>query len=189
MEHLSKLMPDVAPEVPGCPNMMALSALRMSARDFLRQTHVWRETLEPMEPGQDEPSIHILPALPSGASMLAIVSVTPVGGHRKIRASLEPPDKLTVYDAYGERFEVTRALNLESGENKLPGWLLERVGEHIACGAKYRLLRMPNKEWTDPDLAAHYNGLFRDGIGQMRIEQASGFSHGGNNRIYPRSFT
>lgn len=186
MIDLDALLPDVLPETPGCPNPLALSAIRNAAGEFLRDTHAWREVFDSITPIQEEWSEYALP-IPAGTQILAIVSAIPASGDRKLAILFKPPGALMVRDAGNESFVVTVALGLAPGASEVPGWILGRAGEQIAAGAKHRLLRMPGVEWSNPELGLYYQGIYREGVAEMRVNLLQEFSHG-SQRIRPRSF-
>lgn len=69
----------------------------------------------------------------------------------------------------------------------VPTILYEDYLEPIIAGAKYRLLSMPNKGWTDPEAAMHNRGLFREGLSEAKVQVNQGFGQK-NKHVQPRSF-
>jgi len=59
--------------------------------------------------------------------------------------------------------------------------------EPIVAGAKYRLLSMPNKEWSDPASAIHNLTLFKSGASKAKKKMNKGFSKKSTS-VQPRSF-
>jgi hypothetical protein len=68
-----------------------------------------------------------------------------------------------------------------------PDVLYEDWLEAIAHGAKWKLMALPKKEWSDPDLAGYHEKEFRKGINKALARQIKG---GGRQSVtaYPREF-
>ena len=58
----------------------------------------------------------------------------------------------------------------------VPAQFIDRYAETLIAGAKYRLMAMPNKPWSDQADAAYYESKFIEGVTNARIEVASDYS-------------
>lgn len=57
----------------------------------------------------------------------------------------------------------------------VPTIIYEKWLEEIAAGAKARLMAMPTKEWSNPELAGYYKGIFMKGVADaLRFIQSGG---------------
>lgn len=57
----------------------------------------------------------------------------------------------------------------------LPSDLVERFGETLICGAKARMMAMPEKAWSNPQLALFYQNEFTQGVTKARIEKLTDY--------------
>jgi len=187
-----EFLPEVMPNVPGCPEMLALNHIRHACREFCRMTTIWRVTLNAMNVTADEHS-YPLP-LPVGSDLViphyveydssplnpltedqldeSVVdwrnadSSTPTNyliySRGVIRLYVPPSENGT--DILVVRVSVKPSLNATAvGEVVYNDWL-----EEVASGALSRLMRMPGKEWGSPDLSVYHERIFQNGIAKAR---------------------
>lgn len=67
---------------------------------------------------------------------------------------------------------ISAALKPTREATTFPGWITQRYMEVIAHGAKWRVLRIPSKPYSNATLAAYYERKWEDGIADARIRAA-----------------
>lgn len=180
MYDIEQHMPEVRPEVPGCPDQQIERAILMAARDFCGDTWVWREDVAGGAEITSETESHAI-YQPHDADILGIVSVS-VNGQPQ-RYSWDQERTITVRGS--GVFHAIAALQPDITADQLPD-VLRRYEEAITAGAKYRLMRIPGVEWSSPDLAIHYKREYGNGVGRARLDAARSNSAGGMTANAPR---
>lgn len=71
---------------------------------------------------------------------------------------------------------VQLALSLSAAASTIPDWIFNRYSEEIGAGAKVRLMRMPQKPWTNPQLAKYYQDIFDEACDNAKMRAAKGNS-------------
>jgi hypothetical protein len=61
-----------------------------------------------------------------------------------------------------------------NGIGYIPDDIYNRHEEALANGARWNLLKMPKKPWSDPASAAFYRREFNEGINMARLEMLRG---------------
>lgn len=164
------LAPYVAPQVPGCPMPAILGALREAAREFCRDTWVWRQkdTVRAREGVTRYPL-----RLPSDSAFVALASVTRDG--RPLAHEFEPPETVVLVSAPRGDFEVALALMPSLAASAMPAYLAEQWGEAIGHGARGRLLAEPGKPWTNGPAAQDSRNLFQRAKGEAKARIATAY--------------
>ena len=68
---------------------------------------------------------------------------------------------------------------------QIPAVMLSAYAEVIAAGVKARMMAMPGKEWSNPQMAAYYQERYRKGVADARWEKCRGQ---GAMEVYNRPF-
>lgn len=170
--------PYVQPHVPGCPEITIKLHLQEAAVDFCERSAVWRfdieqdftaKTLSDYEIFVPDNSLleNILVLYLGGVPLKKVVdshhfrsSQSGLGRPRayslyqdaSIRFYPTPDDKYT-FDGVGVAKPTLDATGVED-------FIYNTHGRAIACGALGKLLNIPGKEWTNPDLASYYTMKF-----------------------------
>ena len=188
-------MKDVLPYVPGCPDTVVENALRSSSIELCEKAAVYTKELDPIstvsgiyeyEFGQPAGTRvdKIIWAMYDGKDLEAI---TPRG-----LAAQRPKWRDGTNNSTPEHFlqispevfwlipipDTTNAtgilMNVSLKPSRSSNNILTQVADEyrdgIIFGALYRLLRMPARDWSDPQAAADYAGLFRQTVQDAEIK-------------------
>ncbi len=184
-----KFLPLVRMSAAQCPVSAMLAKLREAAREFCSRARVWVIVSEATDILAGE-SVYGLRG-PTGADVCGVLSVRHKG--RKLKAMT--PEQWSALpeaaDANPTCFTVTEpglvhlyprptenqpgVLFIEAvvqpslSSAQAPEFLLSKHGAVIAQGALARLMLIPDRPWTDPNLAAVCERKFEDGIAGARI--------------------
>ncbi|MFW6177354.1 MAG: hypothetical protein ACOC43_03205 [Desulfohalobiaceae bacterium] len=189
MAHYEDIFSMIMPEVPGCPAPLAIQNLRQAAREFCQQTWIWQDTV-PFEIEADYREAYV--SVPRDGRLVAVRYLLEDG------QELDVPDKLmikTKRDPVEFEHEPEKSKNLQArvvlqpreDSKECPDWLVADHAEAIASGAKRRLMLMPGKDWSNPDLAKVHYQEFRREVARARVAISKGYSEK-SLRVQPRSF-
>jgi len=150
---LSTLLPKLSITVAACPGNVKTLALKLAARDFCRDTEIWRETLSTTttadEDEYDITDLHTYDALIQRVRLVTLDdtdlvdsawSVSEVGTLTLDTAPEETGDTLAIEVVF---------MPLEICTD-YPGWLLDKWAEAIVARALAILKAQPQKPWSDP---------------------------------------
>lgn len=193
MVKFSKMYRDVRNTVTGCPTDLVHDALRQSAIDFCKHTSVLVVTLDPIslvagESNYDlvsDPGTHVygLVAANLNGARLQLVTRTQldvgypdwesktgtpqyalfVPGEEQVRLVPEPDAADT------DALFVSVVLAPDDNADGIERDIYLRYKGVLAAGAKEKLLMLPNKAWTNPQLASFYGTEFM--VGKSRARQ------------------
>lgn len=196
----SAFYPYVAPEVYECPEITMEMAVRDAAAEFCRRSFVWQENLDQIttikniaDYDLDVPTgtivEHVLEAICDGKELVGVKlrdlppnRDTFVG--KPAAYSMLFGDQVKIYpipDTKGT-MRLLVALTPSNASTGIDSTIFERYKEVIAHGAKYRLMNVPSKSWTNPALAQYHLTQFMRGIGEARIRTDNNMSHSINMR-------
>jgi len=188
-----EFLPSVLLEVDDCPTALAVAAIRNSAIEFCQRTRVWREYIDPINvvTGMagyelDNPSnstiVTVLSARcgtdPNKVDLKGPFSErrldTDLPGWRNFEGNLPNvflyDGNLTITLVPKPTEDITNGLDVycalkpDTNSADGPELLLNHYHEAIGYGAKYRLMAMPEKEWSNATLAAYNLGQFQKAI-------------------------
>jgi len=195
MANLSDLLPDVLPDLPGCPNITALDALSKALIEFCERSRYWREWLADIAVTAGDASY--TPTVPTDSRLVDIlaaefadVPIDPASpaeldealpGWRTDTGTVDyftqpTADTLLlakVPSASGT-LKLEAALAPTLAATTFPDDIYQRFREAIACGAKARLMLSPGKPYTNPALHATHKAAFEDAIHDAEITAARG---------------
>lgn len=195
-----KLHPIMAPSVPGCPVASMDTALAYAASDFCAKTHLWTydvdaETTVAGEPLYDIAVPEVLESLqwvtlegreledlqgkavpPSEAAKTGIPRYFSKAADTAIRMYPIPDGAYT--------FTCVAILKPSKTAKGIESFLYETHGETIVAGALFRLMSIPNKEWTNFELAAVHQQQFERGVARARVRDNRNVPL----RVTPQSF-
>lgn len=183
-------LPEVNPEVPACPHPIMVNAVRNAAIEFCEKTLIWREDLDAITILTDKRGYDLDP--PTDTVIVVPIYVA-VDGEIIRPASVDQLDDVSLYQRVLKTsrtydmisasrlqlgwepdadltsgLEVRAALRPSSSADGADTTIYEEWHEDIAAGAKARLMMMPNKNWTNPQLAMYYQNMFDAGIGEAK---------------------
>ncbi len=172
----------VLPYVPGCPKALIKTHVLLAANEFCRKSFVWQETItETIASATDE--VYAAPYI-SGADVVDVnvkVNDRAVNNYEFSAVSVVFESDL----AAGDEVEITLYLAPARYATSLPDLLYNDWLEGVAAGARAAIMRMPGKDWHNPQLYMIEQKTFAHQIGQARIkgERKNLQTH---NRIQPR---
>jgi len=196
MSDLTDFYDYVLPDLPRCPENVALLQIRLACEDFYRRSMVKRATLDDITTAEDAAEYAL--TLPTGYVAdralhvwLDGIEIEPIG--MDDRDGIKPnwktetdqpkyyylPDTsniglfLTPDGVY--TVSVEAVLKPKSDATEIDNWVFETYREGIASGAKYRLMAMSKKPWSS-DLAAMHKGVFDQCVNKATL--AANIGHG-----------
>lgn len=206
---LSDFLPDVLAHTPQCPSITAERELLKAAIEFCRKSGAWYEDLDTFEAEVGKSTYDVFP--PAGQAQIVRLREITIDGDRidntdeerlnrlsrNWRADTGEPDrwyqpsrtKLSLYPTPDAVHTVggVVALMPTMKATRVPDFLFEEWSEGLAAGAVQRLVMMPGKAWSNPNLAASFNKEFRRAISRARIQALRGRS-GKPMTVFQRPF-
>lgn len=179
MKYLD-MVDELVMEVPSVLEPTALVQLRRAARDFCRDSRIWQRpftilTIAGIEDYQLDPVERAAPIeiewlsldgeLLDGRHSMATMGNTAKNARRcaprlyhefdggDIRLSPVPDERYTIHGV--------QSLQPRRDLDEIPDWLADSWGETIIHLAAAKLLLMPNKDWTDPQMAQVHMGEYQ----------------------------
>jgi len=189
---------EVIPDVHGCPDIVAINAVRNAAIELCKRTNYWKVDLDAFST-EVNTLVYDLDSPENGAAVSMILSLFRDGVEIEPRteewlnenvatwrtstgvpAYYFRPSSNTVMLARlpGAAYSITGSVSLvpkrtATGINSV---VYEAHLETIAAGAKARLMVMPNVPWSNPPLAQFHGAKFNDGITNANVDAAKGLS-------------
>jgi len=195
------LFPDVLPQVMGCPDTLVENNIRSAAIEFCEKAEVYRTELDPITAVAEKYEYDF--DAPSGTVVHRIEWMTYEGGDLEpLTSSLleqrlpewrDRTGKPTYYvQQSSEAFyiaptpasnaslaiRVKAVLKPTHTSSACDNDVMNNYRDAIVNGALFRLLRMPNKDWTDLSAAGVYGSLFNEAIAR-----ASEIARGANTAV------
>lgn len=201
---------EVLPEVPGCPQPVALNAIRNAAIEFCRRSWVWRVSLDTMPVYAEVPDYELEP--PTKTKVAKILQVWFQGreiypkapdelnrlyarwpaetGTPKWFVQRDPEILLLVpmpLTSIEDAVEAEVAIAPSRASTGIDSAIYEKYLDAITHGALARLFRSKSKPWTDTVLAADRTNQFDAAIGLAKVDAVKG--HGRSRlRVKPYFF-
>ena len=198
-------LPYILPETPGCPEVVAVQAIRSAVIDFCEQSLILQRDHDPIKAvaNQSEyefepPKNYLVTKLMRGWYLkdpLSVVSPDMVTDPTVYNATFPDPNVQTgkprsIVQKDERTFSLTPvpdetianaitlrvALKPTRASSTCDDVLFEDYAEFIAHGAKARLCMTPGKSYTNPDVAALGNLMFRQGINRALQRAVRGHS-------------
>lgn len=174
MKNLADFFPRVMPFAPGCSAPIAEQYIRDAAIEFCMRTRAWRDTDEFVITAATEEIVTVPPyaALHEIERMwLDGRELTPVtwptawegedGTGTPRYVTQVGIDGVRVSPAGEGALKVSMFLKPAESADLVPDFLLDQYAQVIADGALSRILVMPGKTYTNPDMAALFGGSFQ----------------------------
>jgi len=210
MADLADYIDDVIEGAPGCPRATAQRHLLLSAQRFCRETHYWQEALvdEPLSAG-----LLGYPLVGSG-TVIAVKSVRhderDVPGRSRDwldrfwpgwdkQSSTSPVYhtltgesplilRLAPNVATGAQGRLyVRAALMPDDTGIIGDYVMDHHRDAIVSGAIERLVVMPKKSWTNPDMAGYHRANWTAGVSRAKTAVLKGFTDAPLT-AYPRAF-
>lgn len=188
------LLPYILPEVPGAPSALVEQSIMRAANDFCWETGVWNEIQDPISV-IDNINEYDLES-PTGANIVTIKSIWMVN-RELVPVTMERLQEVIpnwqeakgsdpAYYNCPQDWSTVRIYPIPLGANKakmtiravytpdqfgtyLPSFLVDKFLDEILAGAKARLMQMPGKSWSNPQLALFNQGFFTDAVTKAKV--------------------
>lgn len=197
---LSLIYPQVLPEVPGCPTILAEHHIREAAIEFCERTMIHQHEHSLIAGVADQRTYAFVP--PANTVVSRVIEAwyndqriwpktpdelsrmysnwltqdgTPAWYTQVNERNIELVPKPSANLADALRLRVT--LKPSKTATVIEQHIQEEHGTKIAYGAKARLMAMAgdNVPWSNPTMAAMYDGLFNNEIGLLLTKVTKGF--------------
>ena len=194
MKDLIAFASYVRPEVPGCPEIQILDAIRRSGAEFCMRTSVSRQTVSVVTaPGVS--SYDLVGLLPTGfmpdkvqrvqdSTMQYLQAASEEEFDRRFLRTqsgtpryyyLDGSQLVVGYKPTGvDTLTVRVKTRVSEAATQLPDELYERYHEEIAAGAKKVLMMMANTPWSNIQQAGIYKGMYDEAIDIENLRYAKG---------------
>ena len=197
MKTLESFLPEILPDVPGCPSDMAIRALRNTIIEFCEKSFIHQVTLDPVTALEGVTDYDLEP--PKGYRIQKIMKMwylgkemdplapddiglpdayrTNIAGYI---ASKGPPAGYTQKDVdtfsilpipdqkYSNAITMRVALVPLRDATEVEDFLFELWGESIGFGAKARLMLNPGKPYSNAESATYNQARFVSGLNDAR---------------------
>lgn len=187
--------PFIQPDLPGCPKATIDITLAEAAADFCSQTRVWRVDFDQDTTviGEDQYEIDIPPFTVIENILWVVLNSRELyrigdrlgermSGVWTTRDQADESGQPVEYSFYQDQylrlypipdaaysFHGAAVVKPSLAAKGIEKYIYETHGRVIASGALYRLMSIPGKDWTNPQLAEHHFLLFERGITQARV--------------------
>lgn len=203
MAEWRDFLPETMRLCPSAPRVVALNQIKEACIDFFHRSRCWRVDLAPAVVPVSTTTF--APAPPLATEVVDIMSAQWNGQPITIKSrqelddefggwrSLLPAERPQMLTLTTERTMRLIPMNTAAGtldvyaaikpSRDATGINDAQFSEHvetIAMGAAYRLLMMPDKAWTNFELAAERMNAFRDGIRKARNLAKRGYARSNN---------
>lgn len=199
----SALYSRILPYVAGCPEPTVDQAVIDAATEFAEKTQILFKAEAPIPLVDGRSTYYIHPEFAVEPDLITSVFcadreldlVTPTSLHDRVPGwetaeSSEPthystfgePGSITVYprprNTSGQKLRVFASWVPSFGTTSLPDELVRGYSRDIVEGAKARLMLIPDRKWTNLQMAGICQGKFDGGIAEARIKAIHGKAAG-----------
>lgn len=203
MKAYTDFLDEVMPHVPGCSVTVATNAIRNACVEFCEKTNILQvdhdlvTTLANVPDYDLEPPTNYLvarimrawfkndtltPAAPDEVASIRVFNTNAEGADGTATPKFIFQKDERTFSVYPVPKETSRnaitmriALKPTRSSTTIDDKIFEEYLEVIANGAKARLMLMPSKPYTNPDLAGVNNALFQQGINAAKQRANRGF--------------
>jgi len=206
----TEFLPEVMLDVSGCPDQVAINAVKQSAIEFCNQSRVWREQLSDLVTAQSDPDYPLDSLVPTDSEVLGVHKLQ----HNDLSKPLSTIAKqqLDIYrltdteeKPYYFNNDTPMIVRLYPTPNAIytmfiwahlkptklstsgPDFLYNDWLEPIAHGAKARLKSMSGRQWMDKSMVRHHRREFINGWTEARIRDSKSNIQAGTVPV-PRPF-
>ena len=158
---LEMFFPNLRADVPGCPEPSMRRELLNALDEFCTRTWVWRQWLEDGDLELDAGERDYVITPPVGSRIVGLVEIqhedgTPLTGYR-----FRPPNlRLDHAPTNAVPLNVCLALKPAPDVTSVDDALYNDWREAACAGAKFRLMTLPGKPWTNLEAAAYHRKSF-----------------------------
>jgi hypothetical protein len=204
MATLNDFLTLIAPHVEGCPQSTVVQAIRRAIRELCRESHLWRSTLADIDTVAGQSAYTLVP--PIDTQIISVLHITHVDQDLSPNdegsldqceyrwRSLNDARRATWYlhELYatdirlvpapleadiGGLTNIRVALQPTLTATDVHDLILNDWDESIMYGALSRLMRFPEKQWTNLALAEDYRSRFDMDIGLARAKVLRGHTN------------
>ena len=166
------LFPRVLAYAPNVPDPAVRAAVLHGAREFCRETWLWREWLGPIEPMPDVEQYQT--PLPLDSEFVAVLASDLPGLAMEVQGGGGGVFlAIKVADA-AEPFSLHCALMPSNDAEYIPAIIAMRWDDILVYSATAFLLDIPNASWTNHALAQRNRELFKAKVGHVKRDVALG---------------
>jgi hypothetical protein len=205
MSRFEEFLPQVMPYVPGCPEIVAVSAIRSATIEFCRKSLWLLYEHDPFVTEANQGSYGL--DLPEDTDLVMVFQATYNGlplafvgevnmaylndnaGLPKCVTQIDPTSVqlVPIPQADGDTVKLLVAITPTESSVTCDDALLGRWAERIGYGARARLHAIPGQTFSSPETALQYRAMFVTAIGEARIERARGMTRA-VSRVRPPRF-
>ena len=193
---------EVLPSAPGCPQNVALNAIKNSVIEFCMRSRAWKEypALVSVD-GSDSYSIPLSTAYPNTSAVRVerawydgkeLTVITEDQANDRFNSSdwqtkegipdsllqLDPENIRLVpspQDAATDVLKLLVSYKPSRAATDVRDFIWERYLDVITSGALYRLMLIPRKPWSDPSMGMAHKSMYDAGIAKANVEAFKGF--------------
>ena len=185
-----EMLSELAPFLPGAPDITLRNALRSSASNFLAQTHIWRDEFYPFETTVGVPDYEVYSEAMVESVLWVVVGDQEISqtDPRRVRKRsindrghptafwIQEGRKLRLFPTPDDVYTVSGwvALKPSSRSRGLEDWIVDLSKDAIISGAIHKVAQVPNKGWSDPQLAQYHKQLHDRAISNARVKDVQG---------------
>lgn len=160
---IEQFYPDLRADVPGCPEPTLRRELINALGEFCSRSWCWWSWLDDFELDRGEVEYTVVP--PPDSAIVGIVSIDYPGGGAFSGYRFRPPYlRLDREPTQSQLLNICLALKPVQSAIAVEDFFFTDWREPICAGAKWRLLTIPSKPWTNLNTATVHNQLFNQGI-------------------------
>lgn len=170
--ELNELEAEVGVEVPGAALFAVRNAIRAAAREFFVESRAWRVDFGPVPL-----TPHVTPEVPVGTFLVEATRVEIddrelLSGQFATSASggVQLDSRCRGYEVAGEV-----AVAPSQSVDEIPDHLGNEFRDALVVGALSRLMRIPQAEWSNPQMAVYYQGEFEEAKVRAATRAENGF--------------
>ena len=199
-------VPEIAPSVLGCPEPLIKEAIVASVRDFCEQSQFWRERPSAVTvtdasfpysiPAPAHGEFNRVLSLHCGTAKLVPTSYDDLDAVPEWDTHTGDPaaflithdDRLVLYPRLaGEKdMRMTVVYTAARGATVVEEVLYKRWRDAIVSGALAKLMAMPDKGWSKPDMVGLHGSRFANGVQEARVEADTSNRAKGSMSVSPR---
>lgn len=194
MKTMADFLQEVMPSVPGCPQPVAINAIRNSVIEFLKVTSILEQTVNiPLLADvatativlADErvPSTYVRGTI--GTQLVQPVSPYQLDDRNRSWRVLRGSPASGAYIENGllrvvpipvvdATISATFSVVLSRASNLVDDLIVEDWLEEIADGALYRLQALPGVQWANPEQAAYHKARFESAMSDANVNRLTG---------------
>lgn len=191
----SSWLPDLLPQLPGCPDVIAEHEVKRAAQEFFERSRAWAVTLDAENVLAGELEMTLSPN--SGQEIVAVRQVwlndnelspetadclseemsASWQSHTGVPAAYlqNSPSSIRFYPVPDARATVTVRVAVKPSESakNIPDEIASRFRNTIAQGAKGRLMLYVGQPWSNPEFGVKFEAAFNEAIDKARYKSAT----------------